>query len=405
MTSGGPGLRSASVRRTNLSTILRLLHLDGPMSRTSIRHHTGLTRGAVGTLVADLEAMGFVRETTPAPDGTPGRPSPIVRPRARTNATIGIDLMVDSTGVVLQGLGGAVLRSIRRDRAPGRLGADDLVADAVRLVDQVRSTADADTRIFGVGIAVPGLVDRDGRLTLAPNLGLAEIDLGRRFEAVIHDLPVIVHNEANLGALAESRRGAAAGRDHVLYLSGEVGVGGGIIADGEPLTGRAGFAGEVGHVPVNPDGLLCGCGAVGCWETEVGEPALLTRAGLPPDGGRPAVETLLNRAGSGDDATRHALAAHARWLGVGLAGLLNVLDVEAVVLGGLFGRLHPHLAEDLDAELDRRVLPALRDRAVVASTLGDDAPVIGAAEAVWRAALDDPVTALDRLRSPAAAAG
>ncbi len=108
--------------------------------------------------------------------------------------------------------------------------------------------------------------------------------------------PIVIANEADLGALAEHRRGAAAGTDDAIFLSGEVGLGGGIIAAGRPLTGVAGFGGEIGHLPVNPlAGATCRCGAVGCWETEVGEEALFVRAGRPPDGGRAAVEAIARR--------------------------------------------------------------------------------------------------------------
>ena len=154
-------------------------------------------------------------------------------------------------------------------------------------------------------------------------------------------------NEADLGALAELRRGAAVDAQHVLFISGEVGVGGGLIVDGQQLTGAGGFAGEVGHMPVNPDGRTCRCGSVGCWETEIGEGALLRRAGHPPDAGREEVEAVLREAAAGAPDVLEALDAVGRWLGFGLAGLVNVFNPQVVVLGGLFGRIHPFVEETL----------------------------------------------------------
>src|SRR5690606_8340626 len=117
-----------------------------------------------------------------------------------------------------------------------------------------------------------------------------DVPLGERLSAALSlDVPVELANEADLGALAEHRRGAAMGADAVLYVTGEVGVGGNVLVNGQPLSGAAGYAGEIGHLFVNPDGRRCGCGAIGCWETEIGERAMLARAGRPRNGGREAV--------------------------------------------------------------------------------------------------------------------
>ncbi|MEM9134849.1 MAG: ROK family transcriptional regulator [Actinomycetota bacterium] len=384
------GLRSESVRRSNLSTILRLLHLEGPLSRTAIGQRTGLTRTAVGTLVGDLVDMAFVDEVTPERDGTRGRPSPIVRPMSGENAVIGVDLLVDSMGVGAIGLGGITLRSVRRERRRQRQSVERTVEDAIRAVEQVRATLPADARVLGLGIAVAGTVASvDQRLVLAPNLGWADVDLRGLFQASIPDLDIHVANEADLGALAESRRGSVAGRSDVLYLSGEVGVGGGIISGDELLRGSGGFAGEVGHLPVNPSGRRCGCGALGCLETEIGEKALLARAGLPADGGRAAVDELLRLAAEGHDDTMKALSLHAHWLAIGITGLVNVLNVEAVVLGGLLGAVFPHIEEQLLEEFGRRALPTVRDTTIVASTLGEDATMLGAGELAWDRVLGD----------------
>jgi predicted NBD/HSP70 family sugar kinase len=203
--------------------------------------------------------------------------------------------------------------------------------------------------------------------------------------------PISVANEADLGVLAEHRRGVARGVDNVLYISGEVGVGGGLLVGGRPLAGEAGYGGEIGHLPVNPTGSTCGCGSVGCLETEVGEGALLRHAGHPAAGGHLAVEAVLREAADGSPAALAALDHVGRWLGLGLAGLVNVLNPRLVVLGGLFGRIHPWIAVTLEDELTRRALPAPRDLVkVVPASLGLDAPLLGAAELAFEPLLSDP---------------
>ena len=204
-------------------------------------------------------------------------------------------------------------------------------------------------------------------------------------------MPIAVANEADLGGLAEARRGAARGADHVLFLSGEVGVGGGLLVDGRPFTGVAGYGGEVGHFPVNPAGYTCSCGSTGCWETEVGALRLLSRAGRSGRGGRLEMDGLLRDAAAGEPGAVAALEETGRWIGIGLAGLVNTLNPSLVVFGGLFQRIHPFVAPIVEAELDRRALPAPRRLVrVVAGSLGAEAPLIGAAELALEPVLADP---------------
>jgi predicted NBD/HSP70 family sugar kinase len=161
--------------------------------------------------------------------------------------------------------------------------------------------------------------------------------------------------------------------------------------DGQPFTGVAGYGGEVGHFPVNPDGAACRCGAVGCWETEVGAPSLLRRAGREPFGGRAQINALIADAEAGSSKALRALEETGRWLGLGLAGLVNVLNPGVIVLGGLFGRIHPFVEKEVQIELDRRALAAPRRLVrVVPGSLGAEAPLLGAAELAFEPLLADP---------------
>ena len=207
-------------------------------------------------------------------------------------------------------------------------------------------------------------------------------------------LPVMVANDADLGALMEMRRGVARGADDILYVSGEVGVGGGLIVGGEPLTGVAGYSGEIGHLPFNPDGIACRCGSIGCWETEVGEGALLARAGRDAGGGRAEVDAV-HRGGRARARRSRSTALDdvGRWLGIGLAGLINVFNPRLIVLGGFFSRIHPYVGATVEAELDRRTLAAPRALVrVVPSSIGVDAPLLGAAELAFEPLLADPAS-------------
>ncbi|HEY8338710.1 MAG TPA: ROK family protein, partial [Egibacteraceae bacterium] len=227
---------------------------------------------------------------------------------------------------------------------------------------------------------------------LAPNLGWRDVPLGQMMsEALGLDVPVFVGNEADLGALAEHTRGAGAGVDDMLFISGEVGVGAGVIVAGQPLVGADGYAGEVGHMTVNPFGVECRCGSRGCWETEIGERALLREARRPDTGGRDAVAALLREAAAGSPTALAAMESVGTWLGVGLAGLINIFNPSRIVLGGLFARTYPYLAETVRLELDRRALfPARRLVDITSARLGDDSELMGAVELAFAPVLADP---------------
>jgi predicted NBD/HSP70 family sugar kinase len=235
----------------------------------------------------------------------------------------------------------------------------------------------------GLAVAVPGLVARDARTVVrAPNLGWHDTDLGELLPA---GLPLTVDNEANFGALAELWLGDGTPRDF-LHVSAEIGIGAAVVVDGGLLRGTRGFAGELGHMPVQPDGPECACGGRGCLEQYAGEEAVLRAAGLEPGGDR--VGLLAGRAADGDEDVRRALCDAGTALGVALTGAVNLLDPQSVVLGGELSGLAPWLLPSLREELSRRTAgPACP---VSVSGLGPQGPLLGAAHSVVRAVLDDP---------------
>jgi len=385
------GQRSETVRRANLSAIVRGLHERGPLSRSELVHLTGLTRSAIRALVGELVAAGVVIQEPAVRMGTPGRPSPIARANPRRPVVLGIEIMVDSIAAVIMGLGGVIIAQARIERPRGDLSSDHVVADITGLAADLIRGLDAPP--VGIGVAVAGIVRRsDGLVWAAPNLGWVEVPLGDLLASSLGlDVPISIANDADMGLLAEHRRGVAVGIDDVLYVSGEVGVGGGAIIGGHPLTGVAGYGGEIGHMPLNPGGIPCRCGSSGCWETEVGESALLTLAGLPPDAGWAGVETVLRDAAAGAPTALAALDHVGRWLGIGLAGLVNVLNPQLVVLGAMHAQIYPAVRSAMEAELDRRALRAPRNSVRVApAAIGVGAPAIGAAELAFEPLLDDP---------------
>ncbi len=399
---GSPGRSrgAQSLRRANLGLVLDAVR-RGPVTRSELVAATGLTRSAIAGLVAELTSLGLVVESRPQSSGRPGRPSPSVAIDTTRFGVLTFELGVESAAAAVIGIDGTVLRSARSTRRRGDGDRSATVDALVALAESVTSTLSG-VELLGAGVGVPGLVRlRDSSAAVVPNLGWIDVDLaGEVAEAIDRrmglTLRVAVGNEADLGGLAESLFGAGRGADHLLYVTGEVGVGGSLIVNGRRITGHRGFAGEIGHLPVNPDGLRCRCGSVGCWETELGEHRLLTRAGLDPETGAAGVTTLLDAAADGDAHTLDAIATTGRWLGVGLAGLINVFDPEVIVVGGLLRRVLPYAREALELELAARHFEGVqRNVPVVEAELGADVHLIGAAELVVEGLVADPRGVVD----------
>jgi predicted NBD/HSP70 family sugar kinase len=317
----------------------------------------------------------------------------MVRVRPHRASVLAVELAVDSIAVATVGLGGHVFNLVRVARPRGRFSPEETVQDVAKLAGPLLDSLPAERVLVGVGVGVVGITRRsDGFVHLAPNLGWRDIPLASMLAAELDPgVPVLAANEADLGALAEHRRGRKPGVANLVYVSGEVGIGAGVIVDGEPLLGTAGYAGEAGHTLINPQGSVCRCGAVGCWETQAGEAALLQLAGVRDGAGR--LEEVAERAVAGDVRTLRAIADVGRWLGLGIGNLVNLFNPELVVLGGLYQRLFTFLEPSVLEGAARRMLAAPAQMATITcSALGPDASLVGAAELVMSSVIADPAS-------------
>ncbi|WP_406258903.1 ROK family transcriptional regulator [Streptomyces chartreusis] len=378
------------MRRRNLARVMHTVSAEGPLSRAAVASRIGLTRAAVSTLVDELIRSGLLEELGPERPGRVGRPGSALAVSGHGPAGIGAEIGVDHLAVCAVDLRGEVrARAVRhganRGRAPG-----PVIEELDALVRQVVAESEREGLWpAGLAAAVPGLVARDTRTVVrAPNLDWRDTDLA---ELLSTDFPLTVGNEADFGALAELWLGDGTPRDF-LHVSAEIGIGAAVVVDGGLLRGTRGFAGELGHVPVEPYGPECPCGGRGCLEQYAGEEAVLRAAGLEP--GEDRVGLLATRAAQGDEDVRRALRDAGTALGIALTGAVNLLDPESVVLGGALAGLAPWLLPSLEAELDRRTAgPACP---VSVSRLGPEGPLLGAAHSVVRGVLDDPVAVAER---------
>ncbi|MFF0730201.1 ROK family protein [Streptomyces chartreusis] len=378
------------MRRRNLARVMHTVSAEGPLSRAAVASRIGLTRAAVSTLVDELIRSGLLEELGPERPGRVGRPGSALAVSGHGPAGIGAEIGVDHLAVCAVDLRGEVrARAVRQGANRGRVPGP-VIEELEALVREVVAEAEREGLWpAGLAVAVPGLVARDTRTVVrAPNLDWHDTDLA---ELLPTEFPLTVGNEADFGALAELWLGDGTPRDF-LHVSAEIGIGAAVVVDGGLLRGTRGFAGELGHVPVEPYGPECPCGGRGCLEQYAGEEAVLRAAGLEP--GEDRVGLLATRAAEGDEDVRRALRDAGTALGIALTGAVNLLDPESVVLGGALAGLAPWLLPSLEAELDRRTAgPACP---VSVSRLGPEGPLLGAAHSVVRGVLDDPVAVAER---------
>lgn len=383
------GARPDEARRHNRTALLRRLHIDGPCTRAALAAELGLNRSTIKALVDGLADAGAVSEERAlAPHSGAGRPSLLVLPQPQAAVVLAVDIWVEHVSMAMVGMGGEILgrhswNLRRKSREPGEVIAH--IVESSRLLAEELSV-----EVAAVGVAVPGVVrSSDGLVREAPNLHWSEVPLGDRLAAVLQ-LPVQVGNDAELGALAEHVRGTAKDTAAMVYVSADVGVGGGVISEGAPLRGAGGYGGELGHMVVRPDGRQCYCGSHGCWETEVGEAALCRALGLPEDSPRGAVVAELRSLDADPDSILARLGDFPDWLALGLVNVVNMFAPEVVVLGDLLTALPEQVITAVtDVVHDRSLVSkAMGGTRIIASPLGRDAKLVGAAERAFEAVLD-----------------
>jgi len=383
----------ADVRATNFAVVLRHLRMNAPCSRADIAATTGLNKATVSSLVTDLIKRRLVREVGMT-ENRVGRPAMMLVLDGSPYAAIGLEVNADYLTAVALDLSGERLLSWRRAFASASNSPGQAIASLAALAKRaVAKMGREDRRVLGLTIGVPGLVDADGVVELAPNLGWREVDLRKSLLRALNEpgYPLLVENDANLAVLAEQRYGGQGSTANLVHLTGGAGVGAGIICDGRLLRGGRGFAGEFGHIPLDPDGPLCGCGRRGCLESLVGMSALISRslpdvseadASAPSEFG-PHVDEIHRRAKAGNAHVLDALERTGQYLGQGIAILANLINPEYVTLGGYFTALAPWLIPDAEKELLARSIAGRGGGTkIIASALDSSAAAAGGAARV-----------------------
>ena len=362
------------IRQQNAFRIFHTLRQHPGSSQRELIELTGLDQGTISVIVNTLHQKNIVKRAKERPAGRVGRPRVALRLSEKAGILLGSSIEHNTVSVVATHLDGSILSGDSTRTGSNRA---ETLAKLHALIKQVTAAVGRrESDILGLGIGAP-VVLQEGkkRILFGSNLGWEAVD--------VHDLvsefkmPVYFDNDANAAALAEQRFGICQDIDNFLYVGGYSGVGGAIMMEGQLYRGARGFAGEIGHVEVVPNGRLCGCGSHGCLEAYVSEKAMLERFA---ERGAEALnlDNIMLLAKNGHQFAGYMLFEAGSLLGRALSVVNKVLNPETIVLGGTFASLTPFIQDELEHILSTSSLKALGFAPQIKSSyLAEDAVAMG----------------------------
>ncbi|UOQ44029.1 ROK family transcriptional regulator [Halobacillus salinarum] len=321
------------VKKINKSIVLKMIRNHAPISRAAISQKSGLNRGTVSSLVSELIEEKLISESGMG-KSRGGRKPVILLFNQFAGYSIGIDLGVNYLLGVLTDLKGKIVEE--RKITIHNLSQKDIIAHIKDMIYQLREAAPSSPNgIVGIGIGVPGIVDHDGDILLAPNLMWDHVPLKKILEEEF-SIPILIENEANAGAYGEKLYGCGQEHENLIYISAGIGIGAGLILNDELYRGLKGYSGEVGHMVIDVEGRQCRCGRQGCWELYASEQAILREAeslGLKDTNGSLSLEALIQMAEEGNQYVIDLFKKAGKYLAVGILNMINTFNPEQVIIG------------------------------------------------------------------------
>ncbi|NMO97257.1 ROK family transcriptional regulator [Paenibacillus lemnae] len=364
----------ALVKKINTSIVLNTITRYAPLSRAKVSELTGLNKATVSNLVQELCDHHLVEEIGPG-ESRGGRKPRLLLFNGKAGCAVGIEIRLTQMVGVLTDLEGNILAE--EEKQLERHDLSFVLETMTQMIQALMGMAPASPYgVVGVGVGVPGMVDGEGNILYAPNLGWEMAPMRQLLEDKL-GIQVTIDNEANAGAQGEFRFGAGRDAKHLLYISAGSGIGSGIIINGELYKGARGYAGETGHMTIEADGRACTCGNRGCWELYASEKTYASAA--PPLPSRHTRELVSHAQHEHPQVVRH-FADMGRFLGVGITNLVNSFNPQRVVIGGPLADARPWIAGAMETVVSQRTLPYHREvMEITFAELGSRSTVIGAA--------------------------
>jgi len=375
-----------TVRRLNMSAILKLLRERGTLARADLAKELGMTRNTASNIVTELLQSGMVIETEFRREGA-GRPGLLLELAPNGGFAIGAEIDISRIIVIAVDFKGNTLWEESAQISPSQ-PQNLIIATAEQLVQSALDWGKAEAlKPLGIGLGLAGLVDAEaGSLTYAPTLNWKDVPFQAMWEEKF-GLPIHLDNEANTAALGYYAYADGFNARNLVYLSIGAGMAAGLILEEHLFRGSGGFAGQAGHMKIRPDGEACSCGDHGCWVTEVGLPALARKTGQPQIDLDEVARLLRNN----DEILKTVIDEMAEMLGLGIVNLVNLFNLDRVILGGAIRPILPFMLEKTRAVVDRRALQHPRANVKIKVSGRDDDSVFGAAYLVLEAIMNDPV--------------
>jgi glucokinase-like ROK family protein len=335
------------VKKNNKALVLQLIMEKEPISRADIAQVSGLHKATVSSLVNELLEENLIFESGPG-ESSGGRRPVILHFNKVAGYAVGIDIGVNYVLCVLTDLKGNILfeknQSVKRTPYPSIMSIIQSMIQSI--IDEMPASRYG---IVGIGVGVPGIVNKQGSILLAPNLGWTNIQLKKDIEELFH-VPVIIENEANAGAFGEQQFGAGQDFQNILYISAGIGIGVGIILNKELYQGKNGFSGEMGHMIIDLNGKPCSCGSRGCWEAYASENALLELANTD------SLESLIELAENRDETAQKLFGEIGTYLGYGINNIINTFNPDQVILGNRLALARQWIEQPIRTTIENHTL-------------------------------------------------
>ncbi|GGP07757.1 ROK family transcriptional regulator [Oceanobacillus neutriphilus] len=345
------------VKQENKMLVLDMVRANSTISRAEIANRTGLNKGTVSSLVNELLEEKLINEFGPG-ESSGGRKPLILSFNHHAGYSIGVDLGVNYILGMVTDLNGNIL--FEKHSSIHHLTYEETLEELYQMIDTlIAHTQESPYGLIGIGVGVPGIVDKSKKILLAPNLKWENVDLKMILENR-YSVPVTIENEANAGAHAERRFGIGKGYHNILYISVGIGIGVGIIIQDELYVGNNGFSGEFGHMTIETSGEKCSCGNVGCWELYASEKALLRGIeGLEREDlmhTEFSLEHIITLAEQDDQQIIEIIESVGKYLGIGINNMINIFNPEQVIIGNRIAKAQPWLQPTLTKWIEEHSL-------------------------------------------------
>ncbi|MDQ0243615.1 putative NBD/HSP70 family sugar kinase [Bacillus fengqiuensis] len=366
------------VKKLNQKLLLNEILHNSPISRAKLSEVTGLNKSTVSSQVNALIEANFVFEIGQGQSSGGRRPVMLVFNK-HAGYSVGIDIGVDYINGILTDLEGNIVLDQYYDlgnSSPEK--TKDILFTIIKHF--ISHMPDSPYGLIGIGICVPGLVDKNQKIVFTPNANWNDIDLKALVQQEFN-VPVFIENEANAGAYGEKVFGAAKNYDNIIYVSISTGIGVGIIINNDLYRGISGFSGEMGHMTIDFNGPKCSCGNRGCWELYASEKALLKS--FQSKDHKVSYQEIIDLAHQNDVETLNSLQNFGFYLGIGLTSILNTFNPQAAILRNSIIESQPMVLNSIRSAVSSRIYSQLDNSyELLPSSLGKNAPALGTSSIV-----------------------